>query len=37
VDKIIDPLQTRQVIATGIEAANHAPAEKQFNLGVMQT
>lgn len=36
VDGIIDPLETRKVIATGIAAANHAPVEK-FNPGVIQT
>lgn len=36
VDGIIDPLQTRQAISMGIEAANHAPIEK-FNVGVIQT
>ncbi|WP_315143790.1 acyl-CoA carboxylase subunit beta [Capnocytophaga leadbetteri] len=35
-DAIIDPLQTRQWISMGIEAANHAPIEKPFNLGVIQ-
>ena len=35
-DAIIDPLETRNWIAMGIEAANHAPIEKQFNLGVIQ-
>lgn len=35
-DAIIDPLQTRTWIAMGIEAANHAPIEKKFNLGVIQ-
>ncbi|UUV21756.1 acyl-CoA carboxylase subunit beta [Flavobacterium sp. CBA20B-1] len=35
-DAIIDPLETRQWISMGIEAANHAPIEKQFNLGVIQ-
>ena len=35
-DAIIDPLQTRQWISMGIEAANHAPIEKSFNLGVIQ-
>ena len=35
-DAIIDPLQTRQWISMGIEAANHAPIEKLFNLGVIQ-
>ena len=37
VDGIIDPLQTRQVISMGIEAANQAPNEKPFNVGVIQT
>ena len=36
VDGIINPLETRQWISTGIEAANHAPVEK-FNVGVIQT
>ena len=35
-DAIIDPLQTRQWISMGIEAANHASIEKPFNLGVIQ-
>ncbi len=35
-DAIIDPLQTRTWISMGIEAANHAPIEKPFNLGVIQ-
>ena len=35
-DAIIDPLDTRTWISMGIEAANHAPIEKQFNLGVLQ-
>ena len=35
-DAIINPLDTRKWISTGIEAANHAPIEKQFNLGVIQ-
>jgi acetyl-CoA carboxylase carboxyltransferase component len=37
VDGIIDPLETRKVISMGIEAANHAPIEKVFNVGVIQT
>jgi len=36
-DAIIDPLDTRTWISMGIEAANHAPIEKAFNLGVIQT
>ena len=35
-DAIIDPLETRTWISMGIEAANHAPIEKPFNLGVIQ-
>ena len=35
-DAIIDPLDTRKWISMGIEAANHAPIEKKFNLGVLQ-
>ena len=35
-DAIIDPLDTRKWISMGIEAANHAPNEKQFNMGVLQ-
>jgi 3-methylcrotonyl-CoA carboxylase beta subunit len=36
VDAIIDPLETRDWIAAGIEAANNAPI-KPFNVGVIQT
>ncbi len=35
-DAIIDPLDTRSWISMGIEAANHAPIKKKFNLGVIQ-
>jgi len=35
-DAIIDPLETRTWISMGIEAANHAPITKPFNLGVLQ-
>jgi acetyl-CoA carboxylase carboxyltransferase component len=35
-DAIIDPLETRTWISIGIEAANHAPIEKAFNLGLLQ-
>ncbi|MCB0399680.1 MAG: acyl-CoA carboxylase subunit beta [Winogradskyella sp.] len=35
-DAIIDPLDTRTWISMGIEAANHSPIEKPFNLGVLQ-
>ena len=37
VDAIIDPLETRKHISMGIEMANHAPIEKQYNVGVIQT
>ena len=35
-DAVIDPLETRNWISMGIEAANNAPIEKNFNLGVIQ-
>jgi len=35
-DAIIDPRDTRKWISMGIEAANHAPIERPFNLGVLQ-
>lgn len=35
-DAIIDPLDTRTWISMGIEAANHSPIQKPFNLGVIQ-
>ncbi|TXB66069.1 acyl-CoA carboxylase subunit beta [Vicingus serpentipes] len=35
-DAIINPLDTRKWISMGIEAADHAPIEKQFNPGVIQ-
>lgn len=37
VDAIIDPLDTRKWISMGIEMANHAPIEKQYNVGIIQT
>lgn len=37
VDGVIDPVDTRKVISMGIEAANNAPIEKPFNVGVIQT
>jgi 3-methylcrotonyl-CoA carboxylase beta subunit len=36
IDAIIDPIETRRTISTGIEAANHAPVDR-FNVGVIQT
>jgi len=35
-DAIINPLDTRTWISMGIEAANHAPIEKKFNMGILQ-
>jgi acetyl-CoA carboxylase carboxyltransferase component len=35
-DAIINPLETRQWISMGIDAANHAPIKKKFNMGVLQ-
>ena len=35
-DAVIDPIDTRDWINLGIEAANHAPIEKVFNMGVIQ-
>ena len=37
IDAIIDPADTRKVISMGIEMANHKKAEKQYNVGVIQT
>jgi len=36
-DAIINPLDTRKWVSMGIEAANHAPIEKPYNVGVVQT
>ncbi len=35
-DAIINPIDTRKWISMGIEAANQAPIEKKFNLGIIQ-
>ena len=37
IDAIIDPLDTRKWLSMGIEAADHAPIEKPYNVGVIQT
>ncbi len=37
VDAVIDPLDTRKWISMGIEMADHAPIEKQYNVGIIQT
>jgi len=36
-DAIIDPADTRKWISMGLEAANNAPAERAYNVGVIQT
>ncbi len=36
VDEIIDPLQTRNVIAEALSAANHQPVMEEFRVGVFQ-
>ena len=35
-DAVINPIETRNWISMGIEAANHAPIKKDFNLGLIQ-
>ena len=35
-DAVINPLETRTWISMGIEAANHAPIQKEFNMGLIQ-
>jgi len=35
-DAVINPLETRTWVSMGIEAANHAPIERRFNLGIVQ-
>ena len=37
IDAIIDPVDTRKHISMGIEASNHAPIERPYNVGVLQT
>lgn len=37
VDAIIDPLDTRKWISSGIDMANNAPSSKPYNVGVIQT
>lgn len=37
VDAIINPTETRKWISMGIEAANHAPLQKEFRPGVIRT
>ena len=35
-DSVINPLDTRTWVSMGIEAANHAPIQRKFNLGIIQ-
>ena len=37
IDELILPSETRTMISMGLEAANHAPITREFNLGVLQT
>ncbi len=37
VDEIILPSETRKMISMAIEAANHAPVTRPFNVGIIQT
>ena len=37
IDAIIDPLETRNVISMGIEAANNAPIKEAYNPGIIQS
>ncbi|HEV2960699.1 MAG TPA: acyl-CoA carboxylase subunit beta [Candidatus Angelobacter sp.] len=37
IDKIIDPLETRQALITALEAASLNPEVKEFKVGVLQT
>jgi acetyl-CoA carboxylase carboxyltransferase component len=37
VDEIILPSETRKMISMAIEAANHAPVTRAFNVGIIQT
>ena len=36
-DAVIDPLETRTWISMGIEAADHAPITRAYNVGIIQT
>ncbi len=37
IDKIIDPMETRQTLVTALEAASLNPEVKEFKVGVLQT
>ena len=36
-DKIIDPMDTREAIIQALEAASHNPDVPKFNVGILQT
>jgi acetyl-CoA carboxylase carboxyltransferase component len=36
-DAVIDPVETRTWLSMGIEAAHHAPSERPYNVGIIQT
>ena len=36
-DAIINPIDTRKWVSMGIEAANHSPIKKPYNVGIIQT
>jgi acetyl-CoA carboxylase carboxyltransferase component len=36
-DKIIDPMETRDAIIQALEAASHNPDVPKFNVGILQT
>ncbi len=37
IDKIIDPLETREALITALDARSLNPEVKKFNVGVLQT
>jgi acetyl-CoA carboxylase carboxyltransferase component len=37
IDKIIDPMETRQALITALEAASLSPEVREFKVGVLQT
>ena len=37
IDRIIDPLETREALITALEAASLNPDVKEFKVGVLQT
>ncbi|MCS6917239.1 MAG: carboxyl transferase domain-containing protein [Chitinophagales bacterium] len=37
IDAILDPLETRKAISLALSAANHAPIDRSFRTGVIQT